>query len=115
MKIIDMMHRPPVTIRPDQTITDAAIEMERAGVGVLAVIDGTGLVGIVTDRDLVRRGLATRTAPDARVDSIMTQFGRGGPMIEECPELLAATTDKTLITDDNMGTEWRYYLNLEPR
>ena len=54
-------------------------------------------------------------ADRTRIDSLMTQFGRGGPMIEECPELLAATKDKTLITDDNMGTEWRYYLNLEPR
>jgi hypothetical protein len=53
-------------------------------------------------------------ADRARIDSIMTQFGRGGPMIEECPEILAATKDKTLITDDNMGTEYRYYLNLEP-
>ena len=30
--------------------------MEQAGVGSLAVIDGDELVGIVTDRDLVRRG-----------------------------------------------------------
>jgi spermidine synthase len=56
----------------------------------------------------------SQAADRDRIDWIMTQFGRGGPMIEECPELLAATTDKMLITDDNMGTEWRYYLNLEP-
>ena len=34
-------------------------------------------------------------------------------MFEECPQLLAATEGKTPITDDNMGTEWRYFLNLE--
>uniref|UniRef100_A0A973WBD0 Fused MFS/spermidine synthase n=1 Tax=Bradyrhizobium septentrionale TaxID=1404411 RepID=A0A973WBD0_9BRAD len=49
----------------------------------------------------------------ARVDSLMTQFRLGGPMIEDCPDILAATKDKAVITDDNMGTEWRYYLNLE--
>ena len=54
-------------------------------------------------------------ADRSRIESIMTQYGRGSSRIEECPELLAATTDRTLITDDNMGTEWRYYLNLEPR
>ena len=54
-------------------------------------------------------------ADRARIDSLMTDFRHGGPMIEECPEILAATKDKSLITDDNMGTEWRYYLNLEPR
>lgn len=54
-------------------------------------------------------------ADRSRIESIMTEYGRGGSKIEECPELLAVTTDRTLITDDNMGTEWRYYLNLEPR
>jgi len=46
--------------------------MEQSGVGVLAVIDGTRLVGVVTDRDLVRRVLARGLAPDARVDAVMT-------------------------------------------
>jgi spermidine synthase len=54
-------------------------------------------------------------ADRSRIESIMTEYSRGGAKIEECPELLATTTDRTLITDDNMGTEWRYYLNLEPR
>jgi len=34
-------------------------------------------------------------------------------MIEQCPTLLSRTTDQVLVTDDNMGTEWRYYLGLE--
>ena len=59
MKIIETMHRPPVSITPDATITAAAVEMERAGVGALGVVDAGALVGIVTDRDLVRRALAT--------------------------------------------------------
>ena len=40
--------------------------------GALAIVDGEELVGIVTDRDLVRRGLARRLPPDARVDAVMT-------------------------------------------
>ncbi|MGH9083838.1 MAG: CBS domain-containing protein [Acidimicrobiales bacterium] len=59
-------------IRPDQTIRAAAEVMEQAGVGALAVIDGEELVGVVTDRDLVRRGLARGLASDARVDGVMT-------------------------------------------
>jgi CBS domain-containing protein len=61
-----------VGIEPDRTITDAAQLMEHTGVGALAVIDGERLVGIVTDRDLVRRGLARSLAPDARVDGVMS-------------------------------------------
>ena len=49
----------------------------------------------------------------SRIDSLMDEYRRGGPMVEECPELLSATTGSTLVTDDNMGTEWRYYLRLE--
>lgn len=46
--------------------------MEQAGVGALAVVDGTSLVGIVTDRDLVRRAMARGLAPEARVDGVMS-------------------------------------------
>ena len=72
MRTIDAVRRSGVGIRPDQTIHEAAALMEQAGVGSLAVIDGEELVGIVTDRDLVRRGLARGLTGDARVDGVMT-------------------------------------------
>lgn len=72
MRTIDAVRRSGVGIRPEQTIREAAVLMEQAGVGSLAVIDGKNLVGIVTDRDLVRRGLARGLASDARVDGVMT-------------------------------------------
>jgi spermidine synthase len=34
-------------------------------------------------------------------------------IIEECPQVLARTEGKMLVTDDNMGTEWRFPLGLE--
>lgn len=72
MRSIDAVRRSGVGIRPDQTIRDAAVLMEQAGVGSLVVIEGDELVGIVTDRDLVRRGLARGLTGDARVDGVMT-------------------------------------------
>ena len=33
--------------------------------------------------------------------------------IESCPHILARTAGKELVTDDNMGSEWRYFLGLE--
>jgi CBS domain-containing protein len=69
---MDAVRRSGVAIGPERTITDAAEVMEHAGVGALAIIDADELVGIVTDRDLVRRGLARRLPPDARVDAVMT-------------------------------------------
>jgi CBS domain-containing protein len=72
MRTIEAVRRSGVGIDPDRTIRDAAAIMDQAGVGSLAVIDGHDLVGIVTDRDLVRRGLARGLAADARVDGVMT-------------------------------------------
>lgn len=72
MRSMDAVRRSGVGIRPDQTIHHAAVLMEQAGVGSLAVIEGDDLVGIVTDRDLVRRGLARSLTRDARVDGVMT-------------------------------------------
>ena len=72
MKVADLSARPAVTITPDATIRDAALEMARCGVGCLVVTDDDRLAGIVTDRDLVVRGIAKGLDPDARVDSVMS-------------------------------------------
>lgn len=72
MQTIDGVRRSAVGIGPEQTIRDAAAIMEHTGVGALAIVDGSHLVGIVTDRDLVRRGLAKDLPADARIDSVMS-------------------------------------------
>ena len=72
MRSIEGVRRSGVGIAPDWTIRDAAALMDEAGVGALAVIDGDQLVGILTDRDLVRRGLARGLSPDARADAVMS-------------------------------------------
>lgn len=72
MRTIDSIRRSGLGIAPGRTITDAARIMETAAVGSLAVVDGDDLVGIVTDRDLVRRGMAMGLSPEARVDGVMS-------------------------------------------
>lgn len=72
MRAIEGIRRSGVGIGPERTIREAAAIMDQAGVGALAVIDGDTLVGIVTDRDLVRRGLARGLANDARIDGLMS-------------------------------------------
>jgi CBS domain-containing protein len=72
MHTIETLKRSGVAVSPDATIRTAAGVMENAGVGALGVVDDGRLVGIVTDRDLVRRALARGLRLDARVDSVMT-------------------------------------------
>src|SRR5438309_6368512 len=54
MRIADVMTRDLPTVAPGSSVRDAAKEMIRRGVRALPVCDGTRLVGIVTDWDLVR-------------------------------------------------------------
>lgn len=72
MRTIDAIRRTGIGIEPDRTVREAALAMEQAGVGALAVIEGDRLVGIVTDRDLVRRALAVGRGEDARIDLVMS-------------------------------------------
>lgn len=72
MRTIEAVRRSGVAVRPNDTIRHAAVTMEHSGVGSLAVLDGDELVGIVTDRDLVCRGVARGLSPDARVDGVMS-------------------------------------------
>ncbi|RTE90499.1 fused MFS/spermidine synthase [Bradyrhizobium sp. LVM 105] len=79
---------------------------------------------IAWDHDRWRRTLETYSidgkpefasddADRARLDALIADFRQDGPTIEPCPQLLEATTGQALVTDDNMGTEWRYFLGLE--
>jgi CBS domain-containing protein len=70
------IRRSAVAVSPETTVAQAAAVMERSGVGALAVVEGDSAVGIVTDRDLVRRVLATGMPSDGRVDSVMS-----GPVV----------------------------------
>jgi len=72
MKTIETVRRWGVAVAPSDTIRDTARLMEEAGVGAVAVVEGDALVGIVTDRDLVRRALAREYPADARVDAVMS-------------------------------------------
>ena len=73
MRTVETLRRSAVAVTADRTVTGAAAVMEAAGVGALGVLDDQDrLVGVVTDRDLVRRVLARGCPGDARVDSVMT-------------------------------------------
>ena len=58
MQVRNVMSSPVVSATIHTTIRDAAAMMRRHDVGALPVLDGTGAVGIVTDRDLVTRVLS---------------------------------------------------------
>ena len=65
LRIKDVMTPQAEVISPDATTEDAAALMKTLDIGVLPVCDEEGLVGILTDRDLVVRVLAATRDPKA--------------------------------------------------
>ena len=54
MAVSDVMGVTAVTVRPDVTVQEAIGRMVAANVGSVTVCDGPRLVGIFTERDVLR-------------------------------------------------------------
>ena len=74
MKIRDVMTNSVIRIDPNESVAVAARTLARHNIGVLPVCGSDGSVcGVVTDRDLVTRCLASGRLPEnTRVRDVMT-------------------------------------------
>ena len=74
MKVRDVMTAPAIRIHPEETVCVAARTLARYNIGVLPVCGADGHVcGLVTDRDLVTRCVASGRSPAATtVREVMT-------------------------------------------
>src|SRR5262245_56860201 len=63
MRVDEAMTRDVVTVPVDATIAEAADLMKNYDIGFLPVVAGDILVGVVTDRDLVVRGMSEHANP----------------------------------------------------
>lgn len=74
MKLEDVMSHQVLTVSADSTATDAARTMHRHNIGALPVVSHGHMVGIVTDRDIVMRGVAAGKDPNGLpVSQVMSQ------------------------------------------
>ncbi|WJR66094.1 CBS domain-containing protein [Neorhizobium sp. CSC1952] len=73
MKVSEIMSRDVQIANPQQTIAEIARKMADQEIGFMPVGDGDRLVGAITDRDMVVRGLADGLAGDAKVREVMTR------------------------------------------
>ena len=74
MKLSEIMSRSVVSIHPEETVAVAARALERHNIGALPVCgEGGKLCGVITDRDLVTRCLASGRSPEqTKVREVMT-------------------------------------------
>lgn len=72
MQVADAMTRNVKVIDPGQSIADAARMMADSDFGALPVAENDRLVGMITDRDIVVRGIAQGKAGDSAVRDVMS-------------------------------------------
>lgn len=73
MKVSEIMSPRVQLIRPDQTIVEAAKKMAEIDAGALPVEENDRLIGMITDRDIVVRGVAAGKNGKAKVRDVMTK------------------------------------------
>lgn len=72
MRVAEAMTRDVCLAKPDQSIVEAAKMMADEDCGVLPVEENDRLVGMITDRDIVVRGLAHGADPNTKVRDVMS-------------------------------------------
>ena len=74
MKLRDVLSNPVIRIQPDESVAVAARTLARYNIGALPVCGNDGRVcGLVTDRDIVTRCLASNRSPSTTtVRDVMT-------------------------------------------
>ena len=87
MKIREIMTDRVVRIHPEECVAVAARQLAHYNIGALPVCGNDGrVIGVVTDRDLVTRCLASGRAPEkTRVREVMT-----GAVVAASPDMSAS-------------------------
>jgi CBS domain-containing protein len=87
--VADVMTRDVRTMTPNDSVVDAARCMDELNVGVIPVCEGEKLVGMVTDRDIVVRGVAQEAdTTSMRLADVMSTNVRCATEDEDVDEVL---------------------------
>jgi CBS domain-containing protein len=73
LRCSEIMTRNVKTAAAGSTLRDVAAIMRDGDMGAVPVVDGSKLVGIVTDRDIVVRGIAEGVTAETPVSDVMTR------------------------------------------
>ena len=80
-------------VRPDESLRRAAQVMDELNVGSLPVCDRSGLVGMITDRDITVRATSAGLSADTRVRDVMTDHARWCTGEQTVQEAMAQMAD----------------------
>lgn len=103
-KITDIMTKDCVTVTPQSNIYEVAAIMKQHDIGFVPVLDNRKLIGVVTDRDLVVRGLAGKHSGDTSISDVLTDHVKTvGPntSVDEATSIMAAGQIRRLPVVEN--------------
>lgn len=100
-KVKDIMSKPVITVKRNSTLKDAALKMRKKNIGSLVVAENKNPVGLVSERDFVRKSAAEGTDPKAVLaEDIMAEkplkIDAGESVLKAC-DLLSRNNTKTLV------------------
>jgi CBS domain-containing protein len=72
MKVSEVMTRDVRVASPSNTLQEVALAMAKLDTGAMPVGENDRLVGMITDRDIVVRGIAKGMPPSTQIRKIMT-------------------------------------------
>jgi CBS domain-containing protein len=73
MRVSEIMTKAAVADRPEDTLAEAARKMWEQQTGSLLVVDGEDLVGIVTERDVLKAVATGSALEDTRISEVMSK------------------------------------------
>lgn len=104
MKVSEIMTTDVETCTPETTLQEVATRMMELDVGSIPVSDGDKLQGIITDRDIVTRGIAAQFALDTPVSRILSSdmvTGTTDMDVEDAASLMATNQIRRLPIVEN--------------
>jgi CBS domain-containing protein len=72
-KIREIMTTEVETCTLLDNVYEVAVKMKENNVGAIPIVDGEKLVGMITDRDIVLRGIAEKKPPSSKVEVVMSE------------------------------------------
>ena len=73
MRVSEIMTQAAVIDQPDDTLAEAARKMWEQQTGSLLVMDGEDLVGIITERDVLKAAATGAKMDDTRISQVMSK------------------------------------------
>lgn len=105
-KVSEIMTIQVVTVTPKDNVYEAAVKMKEHDTGIIPVVEygsDNKLIGVITDRDIVIRGIAEKRPGSCPVERVMTTDIRTASLdtsVDDAAELMAEQQIRRLPVTD---------------